>query len=180
METVKFVEQCLNAIYERLVGSVKGLSREGLLWRPAQNANCIGELLLHVARAEDHTFRATIGPGPELWESQEWYKRFTSPSQHSIPTDVHIVREAAAPAPLLEDLLAYLKAVHEDAVEKLHSLSATDLDHTPNPELPERPVSSYFRHLITHSNHHHGQMDYIRGLVEPEWSLPRGTGLIQR
>ena len=34
------------------------------------------------------------------------------------------------------------------------------------------------RHLITHKNNHHGQIDYLRGLQDEEWDLPRGTGIV--
>ena len=36
------------------------------------------------------------------------------------------------------------------------------------------------RHMIVHQNNHHGQVDYLRGLQEEDWDLPRGTGGILR
>ncbi len=39
---------------------------------------------------------------------------------------------------------------------------------------------THFRHMITHKNNHHGQIDFIRGLRHPEWNLPPGTGIVQR
>jgi hypothetical protein len=39
-------------------------------------------------------------------------------------------------------------------------------------------IGAALRHGITHKNNHHGQIDYIRGLQEEEWDLPRGTGVV--
>jgi hypothetical protein len=50
----------------------------------------------------------------------------------------------------------------------------------PDPRQPERNVATYFRHMITHKNNHHGQIDFIRGLRHPEWDLTPGTGIVQR
>ena len=33
-------------------------------------------------------------------------------------------------------------------------------------------------YLITHKNHHQGQIDFIRGLQDDEWDLPPGTGIV--
>jgi hypothetical protein len=59
-------------------------------------------------------------------------------------------------------------------------LSPADLDRAPDPRQPERNVATYFRHMITHKNNHHGQIDFIRGLRHPEWELTPGTGIVQR
>ena len=33
------------------------------------------------------------------------------------------------------------------------------------------------RHVIVHKNNHHGQIDYLRGLLEEDWDLtPRNRG----
>lgn len=41
---------------------------------------------------------------------------------------------------------------------------------------PTRAVS--LRHLITHKNHHQGQIDFIRGLQDDAWDLAPGTGMV--
>jgi len=180
MDTVKFVEQSLNEAHERLLGSLKDITQEQLSWRPSDEANSIGELLWHIARAEDRMGRPGAGLGPELWESQEWYKHLGVPRDQSPTREYHIFRSQDAPSPRLENLLAYLEAVHQDTLDKLRTLSESDLDRVPDPERPERDVASYFRHMIVHSNHHHGQLDYIRGLKQLGWELAPGTGVVQR
>ena len=179
MDTVKFVEQCLNESYERLVKSLQGLSPEDLVWRPAPHANCIAEIVLHVAHGEDRMVRSGAGLGHELWESQRWYERFDYPREQPRGTEFQILRTLDLPLPRLEDLLAYMQALHQDTLEKLHNLSRDDFDHIPHPTRPERSIGSYFRHLIVHTNNHHGQVDYIRGLMQPDWDLTPGTGIVQ-
>ena len=179
MDTVKFIEQCLNEVHERLVKSLQGLSPEELVWRPAPHANCIAEIMWHVARSEDRMARPRIGLGPELWETQQWYNRFGYPREQPLDTDYQLLRKLGLPPPQFEDLLAYIEAIHQDTLDKLHSLSSDDLDCTPDLIHPERSIASYFRHLITHNNNHHGQVDYIRGLMQPKWDLPPGTGIVQ-
>src|ERR1700675_4449343 len=41
-------------------------------------------------------------------------------------------------------------------------------------------VATQLRHMITHKNNHHGQIDFIRGLRHPECDLTPGTGIVQR
>lgn len=179
MDTIKFAEQCLNEVHERLIGSIKGLSQEDLSWRPATHANSTGEILWHLARTEDRMLRPNAVLGPEVWESQDLYHLFGYPKDSYPGVDPTFPATQGLPEPRLEHLLAYIEMVHQDTLEKLHSLSPDDLDRVPNPDLPQRSVSSYFRHLIIHNNNHHGQLDYIRGLMNQEWELTPGTGIIQ-
>ena len=120
-----------------------------------------------------------IGQGSELWESQQWHKRFGYTKGQPPNTVFQFLRVPGLPPPRLEDLLAYIEAVHQDTLRKVHSLSPEDLDRVPDPSHPERPIASYLRHIITHTNNHHGQIDYIRGLIQPAWDLPPGTGIVQ-
>ena len=179
MDAVKLVAQSLNESYERLVKSLQGLSPEEMVWRPAPHANCIAEIVWHIARSEDRLVRPWAGLGPELWESQQWYQRFGYPREQPPAADFQLLRVLKLPPPKLEDLLAYIDALHQDTIEKLHRLSPEDLDHIPDPSHPERPVALYYRHLVIHTNNHHGQVDYIRGLIQPGWDLPPGTGMVQ-
>ncbi|MFC1985190.1 DinB family protein [Chloroflexota bacterium] len=179
MDTVKFIEQCLNESYERLIKSLQGLSPDEMAWRPVPHANCIAEIVWHVARGEDRMVRSRTGLGPELWESQQWYQRFGYPREQPRTNDFQILKILKLPPPKLVDLLSYIDALHKDTLDRLHSLSQDDLDRVPDPSHPERPIASYFRHLVIHTNNHHGQVDYIRGLMQMGWDLLPGTGIVQ-
>jgi uncharacterized damage-inducible protein DinB len=80
--------------------------------------------------------------------------------------------------PALDVLLSYLKVAHEQAQRYLSTLNPDDLDLVPDPSEPERTLASLLRHMITHKNNHHGQIDFIRGLQDETWDLPPGTGII--
>ncbi len=70
--------------------------------------------------------------------------------------------------PELDTLLGYLDAAHQQAQNFLATLEDDELDDE---------ATTIMRHLITHKNNHHGQIDYIRGLQDDAWNLPRGTGM---
>ncbi|MFC1953860.1 DinB family protein [Chloroflexota bacterium] len=178
MDTIKFVEQSLNESNERLVKSLSDLSPENLVWRPVPNANCIFEIIWHVARVNDRTI-SRIEQESELWESQKWYLRFNYPQELPVGNDYETLKELKLSPPELENVLAYIDALHKNALDKLHNLSPDDLDIAPNPSNPERTIGVSLRHLIVHINNHHGQIDYVRGLIQKDWNLPPGTGIIQ-
>ncbi len=179
MDTIKFIEQCYNQMHQRLAITLQGLSEEQLLWRPAVHANCIAEIAFHAIYARDRLFSSSVGLRPPLWESQRWYERFGYPKEFPSTGWIPILRGLRLPPPRVEDLLAYMEAIHQDTLDKLHTLSPSDLDRAADPNHPERLVAFYLRHSITHTNNHHGQIDYIRGLMQPGWDLPPGTGIIQ-
>jgi len=179
MDTIRFVEQCLRQVHQRLLASLQGLEPQALVWRPAPQANCIAEIVYHVVRAEDRMSGPRAGLGPELWERDRWFERFGYPREQPMGTDYRLLRVQGLPAPALADLLEYKEAVHRSTLDRLRTLSPADFDQVPDPAQPERTVGAYFRHQITHQNNHHGQVDYIRGLMQTGWDLPPGTGMAQ-
>ena len=166
MNTAIFISQCLEQVQIRLRATCEGLSQEQVLWRPFPHANSIGFILWHVARAEDERVTSLPGGVESLWISEEWHKRFGQPADSPDPGDrmgfhaLHI--------PELDTLLGYLDAAHQQTQDFLSSLGDNGLDSE---------VTTIMRHLITHKNNHHGQIDYIRGLQDDAWDLPRGTGM---
>jgi hypothetical protein len=178
MNSVKFAQQCLKQIFMRLDVTLKDLNPEDIIWRPAPHANCIAEIILHVARGEDQLISRATGD-PQLWVSQQWYKRFGYPSDIPIAVEFDIFRNPESPPLQWEILLDYLQTLHQNTLEKLRNLTPEDLDLIPDPDRPQMPAAAYFRHLITHTNNHQGQVDYIRGLLHPDWSLTPGTGMVQ-
>jgi uncharacterized damage-inducible protein DinB len=80
--------------------------------------------------------------------------------------------------PNVEMLVGYLEAVYEQTRQYLSTLASEELDFAPDPSEPERTVASMLRHLITHKNNHHGQIDYLRGLQDETWDLTPGLGVV--
>ena len=79
---------------------------------------------------------------------------------------------------LLEVLVGYAEAVYHRSIHYVARLTPGYLDQAPDAALPGHTVGGYLRHLITHKNNHHGQIDYLRGLQNEAWDLPRGTGVV--
>ena len=79
--------------------------------------------------------------------------------------------------PSLDILKAYVEAVYSRTQETISRLTESDLDGSGAGSPSERTAGMSLRHLITHKNNHHGQIDYIRGLQDDTWDLPRGTGV---
>ena len=175
MDTIEFISQSLRQVHIRLVASCEGLTQDQVLWRPAPHANNIGFILWHVARGEDNLVCSVLSDGVAMWASAGLHKKFGQPADAPAPGDRMGLR--ALPIPSLETLLDYLGAAHARTLEFVSSLAVERLDANPDPANPGRTFGSSLRHLITHKNNHHGQIDYIRGLQDEVWDLPAGTGM---
>lgn len=179
MDTVTFIRHALTQAHQRLMATLAGLTEADVTWRPAPTANTILEIAWHVARAEDRLGRRLTGLGPELWDSQGWRERLGATKDRRAGEPYQFLKEDGAVPPRLADITEYLDALHRDTLDKLRGLTPADLDRVPDARRPDRNVATYFRHLITHTNNHHGQIDFIRGLRHPEWNLAPGTGIVQ-
>lgn len=180
MDTVTFIRHALTQAHQRLLASLEGLTEGDLTWRPAPHANAIIEIVCHVARADDRLGRRATGLGPELWESEGWRERLGAHVDAAAGESYQFLRADGVSSPRLDDVKAYLEAIHRDTLQRLAALGPEDLDRVADPRRPERSVAAYFRHMITHKNNHHGQIDLIRGLRHPDWDLAAGTGMAQR
>ena len=178
MEVLTFIRHSMNQVHERFLATLRDLGEDALTWRPAPHANAILEIVWHVARADDRLGRRTSGLGPEVWSSQHWHRRFDL-SDGSDPDGDYQFLRGRGPIPRLPTIVEYLNAVHSDTLQRLARLDPADLDRVPDPGRPQWTVAACFRHMITHKNNHHGQVDFIRGLREPGWDLPRGTAVRQ-
>lgn len=166
MNTKIFISQCLEQVHIRLKATCEGLTQEQVLWRPFPHANSIGFILWHVARAEEERVLPLLGEGEPLWVSEGWHEKFGQPVDSPDPGDRMGFQELHIPE--LDTLLGYLDAAHQQAQNFLATLEDDELDDE---------ATTIMRHLITHKNNHHGQIDYIRGLQDDAWNLPRGTGM---
>ena len=178
VDTISFISQCLAQVQIRLLGTCDGLTQEQVLWRPAPHANNIGFILWHVARGEDRRIATLAGREADLWESDGWHQAFGQPIEAPEPGDRPGLR--SLPVPAVEVLIGYLEAAYGKTRQYLSTLAPEELDAVPDPSEPELTVASLLRHLITHKNNHHGQIDYLRGLQLEGWDLPPGTGVVLR
>ena len=176
MNTVLFISQSLIQAQVRLLASCNGLAREQVLWRPAPLANNIGFNLWHLARSEEAIVHHLGGQQPELWESEGWHKRFGQPVEAPDPGDKAGLRDL--PIPELGVLVDYLQAVHQRTLALVSELTQEGLDAAPDQSRPDHTLAVSLRHLTTHKNNHHGQVDYIRGLQNQTWDLPPDTSAV--
>ena len=177
MDAITFITQALRQVQFRLMGTCEGMTQEEVLWRPTNYSNNIGFILWHMARAEDYSTNRMRGQVDQtLWATQGWHRKFNQPVDAPDPGDKMGLQ--SLPIPDLETLLAYSNAAHEQTQEFLTTLTAADLDRPLDPSEPRRTLSVSLRHMITHKNNHHGQIDYIRGLQDEHWDLPPGTGAV--
>ena len=176
MDAVAFISDCLAQVHLRLLATCEGLNTEQLLWRPAPTANNIGFILWHLVRNEDTRITNTGKLSGDIWATESWYEKFDQPITAPDPGDRMGLRALAIPS--LEVLAGYAEAAHQRTSRYISGLKSEDLDLTPNPDRPDFTVAGSLRHLITHKNNHHGQIDYLRGLQEEAWDLPPGTGVV--
>lgn len=178
MNTTQFIADCLKQTHLRLHATCEGLTAEQVLWRPGPTANNIGFILWHMGRHEDSRVTAMAAEAEsseaDLWVADGWYERFGQPVSAPDPGDRLGLRSLAIPAP--EVLLSYFKAVNERTMRFVASLDDDGLDAFITTSEPRQTVAGALRHMIVHQNNHHGQVDYLRGLQEEDWDLPRGTG----
>jgi uncharacterized damage-inducible protein DinB len=176
MEAMEFITQSLRQVQLRLLATCEGLTQEQVLWRPGPTSNNIGWILWHVARGEDRRICSLRGHQPMLWVSEGWHQKFGQPVDAPAPGDRMGLR--SLPIPDLSVLIDFAKAAHQQTMDYLPTLTAEGLDVAPNPSQPEHTVAAALRHLVTHKNNHHGQIDFIRGLQDEAWDLPPGTGVV--
>lgn len=175
LNTIEFISQSLQQVQIRLLATCDCLSDEQVLWRPSPHSNNIGFILWHVARAEDDVASRLRGNEATLWVSDRWFEKFGQPVDSPDPGDRMGLRALSLPA--LEVLMAYLEAVYRRTQETVSGLTESDLDGRGDNSESDRTAGISLRHLITHKNNHHGQIDYIRGLQDEDWDLPPGTGV---
>ena len=176
MDSTAFITDCLAQVHLRPIATCYDLSTEQLVWRPAPTANNIGFILWHLVRNEDARVTNTGKLGADLWATGIWHEKFGQPATAPDPGDRMGLRALAIPS--LAVLVGYAEAVHQRTLGYLAVLTPDSLDKLPDPARPEYDVSGSLRHLITHKNNHHGQFDYLRGLQDEVWDLPRGTGVV--
>lgn len=179
MDVITYIQHELKQAHLRIATTAQGLSQEQLAWRPFPGANPIGFLMWHIPRVVDGmSFPRLFPDRHQVWIAGAWPEKFGLPPRPDLTGMGFSDQEVEGfPMPPLETLLGYLDATYEDALRYVGGLKPWDLDKVMDPQRGSLFGGS-LRHTVTHANFHHGQMDYVRGLIQQGWSLPGGLGIV--
>ena len=161
--------ELLTDAFTRVVESadrvVDGLTEDQLAERPGPRANSIAWLVWHLARGQDAQVSDVAG-SEQVWTSQGYADRF------GLPFDVGATgygqsSEEVGQVRASADLLAgYLRAVHEQTLAFLATMTDADLDRVVDTRW-DPPVTLGVRlvSIVDDDIQHVGQAAYVRGLL---------------
>ena len=144
---------------------VEGLDDAALTRRPGEEANTIAWLVWHLTRVQDDHV-AEVAALEQVWTAQGFVDRFGLPFDAADTGYGHSHEEVAAVRASAADLVAYLRATHEQTAGFLAGLSDSDLDRIVD-ERWDPPVSLGARlvSVLGDDWQHLGQAGYARGLL---------------
>lgn len=164
MDIRDFVKEGMTRVRNGTLNATRNLTQKQLLWSPAREANHIGFLLWHIARAEDALVNRWACGGTEVWLTGGWDKKIRLPSDKSV---YEWTPELVADfKPALPDLLAYAAAEREAALASISKLDLARLGDHPRPDRPEWSVANILQIAISHEAHHQGAIEYLVGLMK--------------
>ncbi len=165
METGDFILDILDRTQGAMKEAVDSLTREEVIWRPGAEANSIGFLLWHQARAEDILVQVMIQQKPEVWVSDKWYQKLNLPEDSGDGYGYTAEQVTAFPVPELGDLLGYAAAVRAKTVECLKGMTPDKFDEVvKRPFFGELSISQFFAITLSEIIQHIGHIAYLRGL----------------
>jgi len=145
--------------------AVDGLSDEALTYRAGGRSNSIAWLAWHLARVQDDHV-ADVAGRAQVWTEHGFADRFDLPFDEA-SIGYGQTSDEVGQVHVEADLLAdYLRAVHEQTMSYLATLTADDLDRVidtrwdPPVTLAVRLVS-----VVSDDLQHAGQAAYVRGLL---------------
>ncbi|WP_121254102.1 mycothiol transferase [Nocardioides ferulae] len=147
------------------VAVVSGLDRDQLSHRVGADANSIAWLVWHLTRVQDDHVSEVAGR-EQLWTAEGFIERFGFDFE---PDDIGYGHDDAQVARVRADarlLTAYLRAVHEQTVRFLRTVSPEDLDRVVD-ERWDPPVTLGVRlvSVVNDDTQHVGQAAFVRGLL---------------
>ncbi len=163
MEVKEVLKRSLNESWGYLTKATDGLTQEEIAWAPAPHCNSLAFILWHVSRVEDIWINPVIRHTAGVYQTQGWRERLGIPAEE-MGFGYTEEQLQAWPVPKLEDLQEYARAVHENTLAFLESLTPEKLLEVPRANHPEETTGIILAHLITEIALHVGQIDYLRGV----------------
>jgi uncharacterized damage-inducible protein DinB len=165
MTPAELLKDAFTRIVESAEGVVDGLTEDRLAARPAAGANSIAWLLWHLARVQDDHVAEVAGT-EQVWTSQGYAERFGLPFEVAATGYGQTSEQVGQVRAGADLLVAYLRAVHEQTLAFLKTLSEEDLDRVVD-ERWDPPVTLGVRlvSVVNDDTQHVGQAAYVRGLL---------------
>jgi uncharacterized damage-inducible protein DinB len=154
----------LNFVKQSTARAIDGLSREELMWRPAEESNSMGIILFHMARSEDRFIQGRVRETQEVWESGKWHLKLNLPeSEGSAPYTAEQVNSFVVPE--LENLMEYADAVRTSTIQYLKDTPIEDFERIINmPRRGDIKIGDVIALALVHLAQHAGELSYLRGM----------------
>ena len=153
--------------------ALNGLTDADLLKSPNDQCNPIGWTLWHQYRVED-AILSNIGGTTQTWIEGGWHDKFGMEANPGQVGGGDSMEQVKALKPTVEALKGYAAAVREKTLSTLKSLSPADLERElPAPGGGTRKAGDFLGILMLDHFHHSGQVCYLRGYLDSNWSLGR-------
>jgi len=133
-------------IHKDTLGVIDQFGLEELTFIPFPGGWSVGQIMLHIADAEDGWFGTIVQKSYDSW-----------PAGHTL-----------ADCPTKEDIKALLEDVHTRTMEYLSTLSLQDLDQVLESEWGHFTLRFIIWHVLEHEVHHRGELSLILGLLGKE------------
>jgi hypothetical protein len=175
MTPTEFVLEAMAQNRQGLLELVQGLAPRQLAWQPADGANTVGFLLLHIFRGEDFNTHTRLVGQPQVWDREGWSNRLRLPPRPSQAGPMWTAgtgwtqQELATFVTPLAELLGYGEAVRQSVTAQIRGLDPTKLDEAPALPANFAPTRArILRMLATHEVEHRGQAEMVLGLMKAQ------------
>ena len=165
MTPSELLKDAFTRVVESAERVVDGLTDDQLASRPAPEANTIAWLVWHLARVQDDHVAEVAGT-EQVWTAQGYADRFELPFDKAATGYGQTSAEVDQVRVSGDLLAAYARAVHEQTLAFLESVTDTDLDRIVD-ERWNPPVTLGVRlvSVVNDDTQHVGQAAYVRGLL---------------
>jgi uncharacterized damage-inducible protein DinB len=157
----QFRERVFQESIPRLKKCLAELTDEEIWWRPNENSNAIGNLVLHLCGNARQWVLSGLGGAPDMRERQKEFDQ-----------------RAIIPKAILLDLVDTLQA---DIDKRLDTISATELLRVRPVQIYQETGVSILIHVIEHFSYHVGQMTYsVKYMKNKQLGYYDGLNLSQK
>jgi len=136
MDAKQMTEETFLELDQDLEHALDGLTPQELTWRPSSEANAIGFSFWHLSRAEDAWVSGFALQQPNVVERDGWAQKWNIPAKDTgfgyTPEQL-----AAFPTPPIDELSQYHRAVRQQSLHYLKTLSPQDFDFMPPTDHPQ-------------------------------------------